>query len=247
MSALAILCGTGLSALLAPPSLVLASGVAFLLSEFADLAVYTPLARRRLVARRGRFERRRAGRRLRSCSCGSPSARSISCSGKWSARAGWCCCRSRSWPGCAAATSGSAWRRRDFLSARQAMSDALFDILRKVTTATITTMLLKKGIRRCWMNGPKPLVSNGERIIGPAFTLALRAGARRSGDAGKLGQPDLDPRRDRGDAGGRDRGRRRHGRAERRHLRRHSVRADEKAKCRGAGHRRRPARPRRRA
>jgi regulator of RNase E activity RraA len=51
------------------------------------------------------------------------------------------------------------------------MSDALFDVLRKVTTATITTILLKKGIRRCWMNGPKPLVSSGERIIGPAFTL----------------------------------------------------------------------------
>src|ERR1700749_4276293 len=51
------------------------------------------------------------------------------------------------------------------------MSNALFDILRKVTTATITTILLKKGIRRCWMNGPKPLVSSGERIIGPAFTL----------------------------------------------------------------------------
>ena len=50
MSALAILVGTAISALLAPPSLVLASGVAFLLSEFADLAVYTPLARRRLVA-----------------------------------------------------------------------------------------------------------------------------------------------------------------------------------------------------
>src|SRR5580700_7382195 len=49
MSALAILFGTAISALLAPPSLVLASGVAFLLSEFADLAVYTPLARRRLV------------------------------------------------------------------------------------------------------------------------------------------------------------------------------------------------------
>ncbi len=49
MSALAILCGTALSAMLAPPSLVLASGVAFLLSEFADLAVYTPLSRRRLV------------------------------------------------------------------------------------------------------------------------------------------------------------------------------------------------------
>jgi uncharacterized PurR-regulated membrane protein YhhQ (DUF165 family) len=49
MSVLAILCGTALSALLAPPSLVIASGVAFLLSEFADLVVYTPLAQRRLV------------------------------------------------------------------------------------------------------------------------------------------------------------------------------------------------------
>jgi uncharacterized PurR-regulated membrane protein YhhQ (DUF165 family) len=45
----AILAGAALSALLAPPELVLASAVAFLLSEFADLAVYTPLQRRRLV------------------------------------------------------------------------------------------------------------------------------------------------------------------------------------------------------
>src|SRR5436305_12307180 len=51
------------------------------------------------------------------------------------------------------------------------MSAALFDILRKVTTATITTMLLKKGIRRCWMNGPKPLVPGASRRVGPAFTL----------------------------------------------------------------------------
>jgi uncharacterized PurR-regulated membrane protein YhhQ (DUF165 family) len=50
MSALAVLVGTAISAVLAPPALVLASGTAFLLSEFADLAVYTPLARRRLVA-----------------------------------------------------------------------------------------------------------------------------------------------------------------------------------------------------
>ena len=50
LSVLAILCGAGLSALVAPPALILASAVAFLLSEFADLAVYTPLARRRLVA-----------------------------------------------------------------------------------------------------------------------------------------------------------------------------------------------------
>ncbi|MBW8269236.1 VUT family protein [Caldovatus aquaticus] len=46
----AILAGTALSALLAPPALVLASAAAFLLSEFADLAVYTPLQRRGLIA-----------------------------------------------------------------------------------------------------------------------------------------------------------------------------------------------------
>ena len=51
------------------------------------------------------------------------------------------------------------------------MSAAQFELLREVTTATITTMLLKKGIRRCWMNGPKPLAAQGRRIVGPAFTL----------------------------------------------------------------------------
>ena len=51
------------------------------------------------------------------------------------------------------------------------MSAALYDTLRAITTATITTMLLKKGIRRCWMNGPQPLVAGGGRLVGPAFTL----------------------------------------------------------------------------
>jgi uncharacterized PurR-regulated membrane protein YhhQ (DUF165 family) len=49
-SAAAAVVGAILSALVAPPSLVIASGAAFLLSESADLAVYTPLARRGLVA-----------------------------------------------------------------------------------------------------------------------------------------------------------------------------------------------------
>ena len=49
-SAAAVVAGAALSAAVAPPSLVLASGVAFLLSEFSDLAVYTPLARRRMIA-----------------------------------------------------------------------------------------------------------------------------------------------------------------------------------------------------
>jgi len=46
----AIAAGAAISAGLAPASLVLASAAAFLLSEIADFAVYTPLARRRLVA-----------------------------------------------------------------------------------------------------------------------------------------------------------------------------------------------------
>jgi len=46
----AIIAGAAISAGLAPPSLVIASAAAFLMSEFADFAVYTPLARRRLVA-----------------------------------------------------------------------------------------------------------------------------------------------------------------------------------------------------
>ena len=46
---LAILAGAVLSATLAPPALVVASAAAFLLSEFADLAVYTPLVRRGLI------------------------------------------------------------------------------------------------------------------------------------------------------------------------------------------------------
>jgi hypothetical protein len=45
----AIVAGTLLSALVAPPALVIASATAFLLSEIADLAVFTPLQRRGLT------------------------------------------------------------------------------------------------------------------------------------------------------------------------------------------------------
>ena len=48
-AAVAVFTAAAISAFLAPPALVIASTVAFLLSEFADLAVYTPLARRRFV------------------------------------------------------------------------------------------------------------------------------------------------------------------------------------------------------
>jgi regulator of RNase E activity RraA len=44
--------------------------------------------------------------------------------------------------------------------------------LHRASTATITTVLLKKGIRRSWMRGPMPLqTALGKRVVGPAFTL----------------------------------------------------------------------------
>jgi uncharacterized PurR-regulated membrane protein YhhQ (DUF165 family) len=45
----AIVIGAALSAWIAPPAIVVASTVAFLLSELADFFVYTPLQRRRFV------------------------------------------------------------------------------------------------------------------------------------------------------------------------------------------------------
>ncbi len=45
----AIVVGSAVSAILAPPALVAASALAFLLSEVVDFAVYTPLQRRRLL------------------------------------------------------------------------------------------------------------------------------------------------------------------------------------------------------
>lgn len=45
------------------------------------------------------------------------------------------------------------------------------ETLRTLTTATITTILLKNGIRNTWMRGPMPLVADQQRVVGPAFTL----------------------------------------------------------------------------
>ncbi|MCO4054704.1 MAG: ribonuclease activity regulator RraA [Bosea sp.] len=43
--------------------------------------------------------------------------------------------------------------------------------LEAVTTATITTILLKKGLRNVWMRGPKPIRTGQKRLVGRAFTL----------------------------------------------------------------------------
>ena len=44
-------------------------------------------------------------------------------------------------------------------------------ILKTISTATITTVLLKKGLRNVWLRGTRPLRPGQPRLVGPAFTL----------------------------------------------------------------------------
>ena len=43
--------------------------------------------------------------------------------------------------------------------------------LKGVTTATLTTILLKKGLRNVWIRGAKPIRTGQPRLVGRAFTL----------------------------------------------------------------------------
>ncbi len=45
------------------------------------------------------------------------------------------------------------------------------ETLRTVTTATLTTVLLKKGLRNVWLRGARPLRPDQPRAVGRAFTL----------------------------------------------------------------------------
>ena len=45
------------------------------------------------------------------------------------------------------------------------------ETLQAVSTATLTTILLKKGLRNVWMRGTKPIRPGQPRVVGRAFTL----------------------------------------------------------------------------
>lgn len=45
------------------------------------------------------------------------------------------------------------------------------EVLSAVSTATITTLLLKKGLRNVWLRGTRPLQPGQPRLVGRAFTL----------------------------------------------------------------------------
>jgi regulator of RNase E activity RraA len=51
------------------------------------------------------------------------------------------------------------------------LSPAIIKALEGVTTATITTILLTKGLRNVWLRGTTPLQPGQPRIVGRAFTL----------------------------------------------------------------------------
>lgn len=48
---------------------------------------------------------------------------------------------------------------------------AAFLALQAVTTATLTTVLLKKGLRNVWIRGALPITPQAQRSVGRAFTL----------------------------------------------------------------------------
>lgn len=52
-----------------------------------------------------------------------------------------------------------------------ALDPAIVATLEKVSTATLTTVLLKKGLRNVWMRGTRPIRTGQPRIVGEAFTL----------------------------------------------------------------------------
>ncbi|MDC7712362.1 ribonuclease activity regulator RraA [Vogesella indigofera] len=52
-----------------------------------------------------------------------------------------------------------------------ALDKSIIDALSGVTTATLTTILLKKGLRNVWIRGAFPLTSDQKRVVGRAFTV----------------------------------------------------------------------------
>lgn len=51
------------------------------------------------------------------------------------------------------------------------LSPEVITILSGVSTATLTTVLLKKGLRNVWLRGSRPLRPGQPRLVGRAFTL----------------------------------------------------------------------------
>lgn len=53
----------------------------------------------------------------------------------------------------------------------QPLDPAVVEVLAGISTATLTTVLLKKGLRNVWMRGTRPIRAGQPRLVGRAFTL----------------------------------------------------------------------------
>lgn len=51
------------------------------------------------------------------------------------------------------------------------LDQKVIGVLSGISTATLTTILLKKGLRNVWMRGTRPIRSGQPRLVGRAFTL----------------------------------------------------------------------------
>lgn len=87
------------------------------------------------------------------------------------------------------------------------LNEKSLETLSSITTATLTTVLLKKGLRNIWLRGTKPLRPGQKRIVGPAFTLRFVPAREDLATPRVLELSDLDTRRNRSHAAGLRRGR----------------------------------------
>ena len=53
----------------------------------------------------------------------------------------------------------------------QPLDPKVIEVLSGISTATLTTVLLKKGLRNVWMRGTRPIREGQPRLVGRAFTL----------------------------------------------------------------------------
>jgi hypothetical protein len=49
------------------------------------------------------------------------------------------------------------------------MTDSIMEALRELSTATLTTLMLERGLRDMWLRGVRPLASGQKRVVGRAF------------------------------------------------------------------------------
>ena len=125
------------------------------------------------------------------------------------------------------------------------LDTTVVETLAGISTATLTTVLLKKGLRNVWMRGTRPIRPGQPRLVGRAFTLRFVPAREDLATPASWASPISTRAAIEAMPEGCDRRGRCDGRHRCRHLRRHPLRAHGQARRGGAGHRRRGARRRR--